>query len=398
MVPHINPVNVRNSRVYIANQESFEAFLDRARSSSVLAIDTEFLREKTYYAKLCLVQLATDDEVAIVDPFKIDDLSAMAAVLGDENVMKVFHAAGQDLEIIWHEVGCMPKPLFDTQVAAALLGHTQQIGYGALVHAVCGVQLKKIDSFTDWSRRPLSDSQLDYAADDVVYLPRMYNRMRSELERLGRLHWLDPEFEEMSSSERFESDERQRYKRLKRVGQLSRRQLACAREVAAWRELTAQKRDVPRKWVITDEQIVEACKREARTIDELFMVRGMREKLGTRDARTVAALMKSALDAPPSTWPEPDRSGKNEPNVDAPLDLMSALVRLRAKENGVAFPTLASHDDLLRVARGYREGIDLLRGWRRALVGEELLELLDGKLFLSVSGFDLEVRRADGEE
>ena len=384
--------------MYIANQESFEAFLDRARSSSVLAIDTEFLREKTYYAKLCLVQLATDDEVAIVDPFKIDDLGAMAAVLEDENVMKVFHAAGQDLEIIWHEVGCMPKPLFDTQVAAALLGHTQQIGYGALVHAVCGVQLKKIDSFTDWSRRPLSDSQLDYAADDVVYLPRMYNRMRSELERLGRLHWLDPEFEEMSSSERFESDERQRYKRLKRVGQLSRRQLACAREVAAWRELTAQKRDVPRKWVITDEQIVEACKREARTIDELFMVRGMREKLGTRDARTVAALMKSALDAPPSTWPEPDRSGKNEPNVDAPLDLMSALVRLRAKENGVAFPTLASHDDLLRVARGYREGIDLLRGWRRALVGEELLELLDGKLFLSVSGFDLEVRRADGEE
>ncbi len=384
--------------MYIANQESFEAFLDRARSSSVLAIDTEFLREKTYYAKLCLVQLATDDEVAIVDPFKIDDLSAMAAVLEDENVMKVFHAAGQDLEIIWHEVGCMPKPLFDTQVAAALLGHTQQIGYGALVHAVCGVQLKKIDSFTDWSRRPLSESQLDYAADDVVYLPRMYNRMRSELERLGRLHWLDPEFEEMSSSERFESDERQRYKRLKRVGQLSRRQLACAREVAAWRELTAQKRDVPRKWVITDEQIVEACKREARTIDDLFMVRGMREKLGTRDARAVAALMKSALDAPPSTWPEPDRGGKNEPNVDAPLDLMSALVRLRAKENGVAFPTLASHDDLLRVARGYREGIDLLRGWRRALVGEELLELLDGKLFLSVSGFDLEVRRADGEE
>lgn len=128
------------------------------------------------------------------------------------------------------------------------------------------------------------------------------------------------------------------------------------------------------------------------------MVRGMREKLGTRDARAVAALMKSALDASPSTWPEPDRSGRNEPNVDAPLDLMSALVRLRAKENGVAFPTLASHDDLLRVARGYRDGIDLLRGWRRALVGEELLELLDGKLFLSVSGFDLEVRRADGEQ
>ena len=384
--------------MYIANQESLEAFVDRARLSSVLAIDTEFLRERTYYAKLCLIQLATDSEVVIVDPFEVTDLSVMKPLLEDPDVMKIFHAAGQDLEIIWHEVGCMPKPLFDTQVAAALLGHTQQIGYGALVHAVCGVQLKKVDSYTDWSRRPLSDSQLDYAADDVVYLPRMYEQMKSELEKLGRLHWLDPEFEEMCDPSRFQSDERERYKRLKRVGQLSRRQLAAAREVTAWREMTAQKRNVPRKWVITDEQIVEACKREARTIDDLFMVRGMREKLGTRDARAVAALMKSALDASPDTWPEPDRSGRNEPNVDAPMDLMGALVRLRAKENGVAVPTLASHDDLLKVARGYRKGVDLLRGWRRALVGEELLELLDGKLSLSLDGHELRVVRADGEE
>ena len=384
--------------MYIANQESFEAFLDRARLSSVLAIDTEFLRERTYYAKLCLIQLATDSEVAIVDPFELSDLTVMREILEDTDVVKIFHAAGQDLEIIWHEVGCMPKPLFDTQVAAALLGHTQQIGYGALVHAVCGVQLKKIDSFTDWSRRPLSDSQLDYAADDVIYLPKMYNKMHAELEKLGRLHWLDPEFEEMSDPARFQSDERERYRRLKRVGQLSRRQLAAAREVTAWREFTAQKRNVPRKWVITDEQIVEACKREARTIDDLFMVRGMREKLGTRDARTVAGLMKSALDASPDSWPEPDRSGRNEPNVDAPMDLMTALVRLRAKENGVAVPTLASHDDLLRVARGYRNGVDLLRGWRRALVGEELLELLDGKLSLSIRGHELVVVRADGEK
>lgn len=384
--------------MYIANQETLEAFIARAHASSVLAIDTEFLREKTYYARLCLIQLATDDEVVIVDPFSVGDLHVLAPLLEDENVVKVLHAAGQDLEILWHEVGVMPKPLFDTQVAAALLGHTQQIGYGALVNAECGVQLRKVDSFTDWSRRPLSDSQLEYAADDVIYLPQMYARMKQQLESQGRLHWLDPEFAEMCDPSRFESDERERYRRLKRVGQLSRRQLAAAREVAAWREITAQKRNVPRKWVITDEQIVEACKRDSRTIDDLFMVRGMREKLNTRDARTVAALMKSAMDASPDTWPEPDRSGKNEPNVDAPLDLMSALVRLRAKENGVAFPTLASHDDLVRVARGYRQGIDLLRGWRRALVGEELIELLEGKLVLSLDGHDLKVTRLDGEE
>ena len=164
--------------------------------SSVLAIDTEFLREKTYYAKLCLIQLATDDETAIVDPFAVDDLKVLAPVLRNENVMKLFHAGNQDLEILLREVGVLPHPLFDTQVAAALLGHTQQIGYAALVHAECGVTLKKIDSFTDWSRRPLSDSQLEYAADDVVYLPRMYERMRAQLVELGRLAWLDRDFED----------------------------------------------------------------------------------------------------------------------------------------------------------------------------------------------------------
>ena len=383
------------SYMYIATQENLAAFVERARSSSVLAIDTEFLREKTYYAKLCLLQMATDDEVVIVDPFEMDDLSVLAPLLTDERIVKLFHAAGQDLEIILREVGVLPRPVFDTQIAAALLGHTQQIGYAALVHAECGVSLKKIDSFTDWSRRPLSASQRDYAADDVVYLPRLYAGMRAALEEKGRLHWLDHDFEGLSDPARYEANERERFRRLKRVSQLSRRQLSAAREVAAWRELEAQRRDVPRKWVVTDEQIVEACKREARTIDELFMVRGLSDRLSTKDARAVVSLISSALSAPPDTWPELDRCGKSEPNVDAELDLMSALVRLRAKENGIAFPTLASHDDLARVARGYREGVDLLRGWRRAIVGEELLELLDGRLALSLDG-GLKVERREG--
>ena len=377
--------------MYIANQEDLEAFANRAMRSSVLAIDTEFLREKTYYAKLCLLQLATDDETAIVDPFEVEDLRVLAPLLENESAVKLFHAGGQDLEILLREVGALPRPLFDTQVAAALLGHTQQIGYAALVHAECGVTLKKIDSFTDWSRRPLSESQLEYAADDVAYLPRMYERMRAQLVELGRLAWLDRDFEDLADPKRYATNERERYRRLKRVSQLSRRQLAAAREVAAWRELEAQRRDVPRKWVVTDEQIVEACKREARTIDELFMVRGMSDRLSTKDARCVVALMSSALDAPPDAWPEPDRCGKNEPNVDAELDLMCALVRLRAKQNGVAFPTLASHDDLARVARGYREGVDVLRGWRRSLVGEELLRLLEGKIALSLSNGEIKV-------
>lgn len=380
--------------MYIASQESLQAFVKRALTSSVLAIDTEFLREKTYYAKLCLLQMATDDEVVIVDPFKVNDLSVLVPLLEDEHIVKIFHAAGQDLEIILHEMGVLPRPVFDTQMAAALLGHTQQIGYAALVHAECGVALKKTDSFTDWSRRPLSASQLEYAADDVVYLPRLYKKIREELKAKGRLDWLDHDFEELSNPAHYEVHERERYRRLKHASQLSRRQLSAAREVAAWRELEAQRRDMPRKWVISDEQIVEACRREARTIDELFMVRGLSDRLSTQDARTVVSLMSSALSASPDTWPEPERCTKSEPNVDAELDLMSALVRLRSKESGIALPTLASHDDLVRVARGYREGVALLSGWRRTIVGEELLELLEGRLALSLDG-GLKVERRE---
>lgn len=381
---------------YIANQENLEAFVARAASSSVLAIDTEFLREKTYYANLCLIQLATDTEVAVVDPFAIEDLSPLAGLMTDPAIMKLFHAGGQDLEILYRELGCLPTPLFDTQVAATLLGHTQQIGYGPLVHSLCGVNLKKSDSFTDWSRRPLTDSQIDYAADDVIYLPKMYRIMVERLEAKGRLHWLDNDFTAMADPAHYVSDPSERYKRLKRVGQLSRRQLSAAREVARWREVTAQERDLPRKWVLTDEQIVEACRRESRTIDELFLVRGVREKLNTRDARLVAGLIVKGLDAPPESWPELDKSPKSERNVDAELDLMEALVRLRAKENDIAMQTLASRSELAAVARGYTDESDVLRGWRRAMVGEELLELLAGRLSLSLGPEGLVVTATEG--
>ena len=379
--------------LYISDQESLEAFVERARSSSVLAIDTEFLREKTYYAKLCLLQMATDDEVVIVDPFAVKNLAALTPLLQDESVMKLFHAGGQDLEILYRVTGVLPTPVFDTQIAAALLGHTMQVGYGALVHSLCGVSLKKTDSFTDWSRRPLSESQLEYAADDVIYLPEMYRTMRNRLETKGRLAWLANDFAELSDPARYEEDPRLRYRRLKRGSSLSRQQLSAAREAAAWREVEARKRDIPRKWVITDEQIVEVCKREARTIDELFMVRGMRERLTTRDARALVACMKAGMDLPSEQWPELDRASKNEPNVDAQLDLMTALVRLRARENDIAMQALASHSDLAQVARGYTEGVDVLRGWRRAMVGEELLELLDGRIALSLDADGLQVTR-----
>lgn len=381
--------------MYIASQADLEAFVERARSSSILAIDTEFLREKTYYPKLCLMQLATDDEVVVVDPFAVDDLKVLSELFEDENIVKLFHAGHQDIEIIIYDIGCVPHPLFDTQVAAALLGQTQQIGYGALVHSLCGVKLKKTDSFTDWSARPLSESQLSYAKDDVIYLPEMYRTMKAKLEEKGRLSWLDSEFREMEKPETYIVDEQDRFRRLKHGMQLSRRQMAAAREMAAWREIEARKRNVPRKWVLTDEQIVEACKREPRKIDDLFMVRGVRERLTTRDARQLIELVVAALDSSPDAWPELPSSARSEPNVDAEVDLMMAIVRLRARQHGIAIPTLASHSDLVAIARGHYENVDILKGWRREIIGAELLELLEGRISLSISKGKVNVNRAE---
>jgi ribonuclease D len=370
-------------KMYIDSQAAFEEYLETAKHAQVLAIDTEFLREKTYYATLCLLQLNADGEVAVVDPFEVD-ITVLGPLLEDTGIVKLFHAGHQDIEIIVHEIGCTPSPVFDTQVAAALIGQTQQVGYGPLVHSVCGVKIAKADSYTDWSQRPLTESQIKYAAEDVIYLPEMYRKMSDALQKKGRLDWLENDFAELSDIKNYLVDERERYKKLKHVQQLSRRQMAAAREMAAWREFQAQKRNIPRKWVLSDEQIVEACKREPRTIDDLFMVRGMREKLSTRDARTLISLVRSALDGSPETWPDLDRGGKSEPNVDIQCDLMMAIVRLRARQNDIAVQTLASHSDLQRIARGHYDDVELLRGWRREMVGEELIRFMNGEISLSI--------------
>ncbi len=380
--------------MYIDSQAELDSFVKRAKSAPVLAIDTEFMREKTYYAQLCLVQMATDDETVIIDPLADIDLHPLAELMEQQSIMKLFHAGYQDIEIIYHAIGSMPEPLFDTQVAAALLGHTQQIGYAPLVSAECGVQLKKADSFTDWSRRPLSNSQVRYAADDVIYLPRMYRQMREALIEKGRLDWLTDDFADMASVERCDPDPRQRYLRLKRISQLNPRQRSAAREVAAWREESARRRNIPRKWVMTDEQVVEACKREARGVDSLFMVRGLQGKLSTKDARAIVNALCKGLDAPKDQWPNESRSGRSESNVDEQLDLMNALVRLRSHQSGIAFQTLAGHSDLVDLARGHGEETELMRGWRREIVGNELVSLLKGEITLSLGPDGLKVTKA----
>ena len=366
-------------------------FCNRAESCRVLAIDTEFLREKTYYAKLCLIQLATENETVIVDPLAIRDLSPLADLFENESIIKIFHAASQDLEILYHDLGVLPRPIFDTQVAAALLGYGQQVGYSGLVHGLCGVTLAKTEAYTDWSQRPLAASQVAYAEEDVLYLPKMHAIMTERLEKQGRLHWLDAEFADMVQADRYEMDDRSRYLNVKRVNHLNRRQMGAAREVAAWREATARRRNIPRKWVLADEQIVEICKREPKTIDDLFMVRGIREKLPTSDAREVVALIRKGSSLPDDELPGVRTQARNEASVGTQVDLMTALVHQRAKENNIAAQTLASKDELEELARYPEQECALLKGWKRSLVGEELLRLIRGELALSLEGGELKV-------
>lgn len=375
----------------IDTDQQFVAFLERCKKSPYIAIDTEFLREKTYYPKLCLLQMGIENEIAIVDPFKIRNLAALADVLVDPSIVKIFHACSQDVEILYHETGVVPSPIFDTQIAAAVLGKTQQASYSSLVSQYCDVNLPKKDSFTDWSQRPLSDSQIHYAADDVKYLPQIYYEMLAQLKKKNRLSWLEETFADLSKKEKYEIDPRVRYKKLKRVNQLNARQQAAAREFAAWRELQAQRLNIPRKWVVSDEQIVEACRREARTLDELYMVRGMKESLKTSDARKVLAALIVGLDCPQSELPDVRPKSKNENNVDVIFDVMNALVRMRAREHEIAPQTLAPQAELLKLARGHYDDSELMQGWRYTLVGKDLRTLLEGGFALQIHDGNLEI-------
>lgn len=378
---------------YIDSQDKLDSFIETAKQAKVLAIDTEFLREKTYYPNLCLVQVAADDVVAIIDPFEVDGLESLKPLLLDEGIVKVFHAGSQDLEIIYNELKVLPKPLFDVQIAGSMLGQSFQSGLATLLSAFLGINIKKSDSFTDWTHRPLSDSQINYAIEDVIYLPALYSKMVALLEEKGRISWLDDELSKLTDPDNYKVDPYERFRHLKRGNQLSRRQMAASRAVAAWREEEAMRRNIPRKWVLSDEQVVEVCKREASSVDELFMVRGIKKSITLKEARHIASLIKTALASDESTWPKHDAPSQNEENVDSTLDLMQALLRVRSQECGIAMQVLASSSDMTLLARGHDEESGLLRGWRKEAIGDDMKALIDGNISMHLNDNELVMDR-----
>jgi ribonuclease D len=377
--------------LFIDTQQALDAFVAGSRGTNLLTLDTEFLREKTYYAQLCLLQIATGESEVIIDPFAPLDLKALIPLLVDEHIVKVFHAGDQDRAILYQELGTVVRPVFDTQHAALLLGLPQQMSLIALVKRCCGVSLKKSESFSDWSQRPLTSTQLSYAADDVHYLPAVYEKMVGELTASGRLSWLDADFRAMEDEDKYRVKNREVWRKLKGVSALRGSQLAVVREIAAWREQLAQRRNLPRKWILPDDLLVEVARREPDSLDALFHTRGIKEKLGKKWALEVLAAIAVARQQPQSEWPVMERSPIRDTSVTARLDLMNALLHHRAKRAHIASSFLASHDDLVRLAAGQRENLTVLQGWRRELLGNELLELLDGARALSLDGEELKV-------
>lgn len=365
--------------------------LGRIEGCRALAIDTEFMRDNTYYPMLCLLQMATDDEEILVDPLKVKSIKPLAGILTDPGTVKVFHAGTQDREILYNYCGVATTPVFDTQVAAPLLGLPQHAGYGSVVNAFCGVKLKKSDTLSDWTIRPLSNSQVEYSLEDVRYLIPMYDTMTKKLERAGRLHWLDEEFEKIQDPRQYEKPDSELWHKVKKASNLPRQQLAHVSSLAIWRENIARTRDIPRKWVLSDELLVEICKREPESVDDLYKIRGTHEKLNHTMAKEVVRLIKSDKKSGPSTWPKAEGARRSTPGSEAVVDVMMAIVRMRAKENKVAPQVLAVHDDLTQLAGGKREGLDLLSGWRYELVGRELVDFLDGKECVCIADGKLKV-------
>jgi ribonuclease D len=360
-----------------------EACVRLARHPYV-TIDTEFLRESTFYPILCVAQLASSEEAVVIDALAQGiDLAPFYQLMANEAVLKVFHAARQDIEIVWHRAGLIPHPIFDTQVAAMVLGYGDSISYDQLVQRITGDALDKSNRFTDWSRRPLTEAQLAYAVSDVTHLRDVYLKLSADLERRGRIDWVLHEMDVLTSPSTYRLEPEKAWERLKtRVRKP--RELAVLIEVAAWREREAQARDVPRGRVLKDEVIGDIAVHAPTTPEKLAHLRSIpkgfeRSKWGA----DILAAVARGLECDPKSLPRIERT-QPAPNGAAIVELLKVLLRMTSERHGVAAKVIATVDDLDRIAGDDEADVAALKGWRRDLFGEKALALKHGKLALAV--------------
>jgi len=377
---------------YIDTPEQLDTFCDSIKHVPWLAIDTEFQREKTYRSILALIQIATPDLVAIIDPLACD-IKPLLDVLYDENILKIFHAARQDQEIFYDWCGKPLSPVFDTQVAAPILGLPEQAGYGRLVEAMLGVQLSKAHSRTDWIRRPLSQDQVTYAADDVIYLAKLYPLMQQQLIEKDRLEWLAPAFAKLCKASLYANPPALAWKRMRAAKRLKGASLSSLQKMAEWREALAQQKNIPRGWLVKDEILIEIAKLKPKDTKVLSSIRGISDKFIDKFGDALINIISDASEQKP-TVPEKVSKLKVSEKEEAVADLLMAQIRLKAHQAGVNPTSIASRKELLQLIQGERD-IPLLNDWRKEMVGTDLVNTLAGKTTFCIKAAELIIQPSE---
>jgi ribonuclease D len=375
----------------ITTTDELAAFCKPLAHAEFVAVDTEFMRERTYWPKLCLAQVAGPDEAAAIDALAEGiDLSPLDELMGSTRVLKVFHAARQDLEIFYLRMNKVPGPLFDTQVAAMVCGHGEAASYESLATKLAKARIDKSSRFTDWSRRPLSERQITYAISDVTHLRVVYEHLRRQLEKTGRLPWIAEEMAVLNDPGTYRADPEQAWRRLKPRGAAP-RLLGILKEVAAWRERTAQRIDIPRQRLLRDEQLLEIASHAPKTVEELALTRGLGRGFAEGwQGREILEAIDKARKLPETQLPTRERPPEQLRAPGAVVDLLRTLLRLKAEQAGVAARLVASADEIDRLAAGKRD-VHVLHGWRNEIFGKDAVALLEGRLALSLKGDDAQL-------
>ncbi|AWK87293.1 ribonuclease D [Azospirillum thermophilum] len=370
----------------ITTTDALEAFCRSLAGAEYITVDTEFLREKTYWPQLCLVQVGGPDRAVAIDPLAEGmDLTPLFDLMADSSILKVFHAARQDVEIFWHLSGRIPNPLFDTQVAAMVCGFGESVGYETLVTKLAGARIDKSSRFTDWSQRPLTERQLTYALSDVTHLRPAYEKLKRRLARTGRAHWLEEEMAVLTDPATYQVDPETSWQRLK-VRTNKPRFMAILRELAAWREREAQRRDLPRSRVLRDEALLEIAAHAPATVDDLARTRGMGRGVAEgRQGADILAAVQAGLDLPDSELPRVEPREEPPPGLQPITELLRVLLKMKCDENNVAAKLVASSADLEALAADDDAPVAALHGWRRELFGEDALALKHGRIGLAVA-------------
>ena len=385
----------RTEMITITTTRELDAFCRRASSAPYVTVDTEFMRDRTYFSKLCLVQLAvpgtSEDDAVLVDPLERGlTLDPLYELLGNENVTKVFHAARQDIEIFFVDGGVIPLPLFDTQVAAMVAGFGEQVGYETLVRRIAQAELDKSSRFTDWSRRPLSNAQKRYALADVTHLREIYERLSAELDASGRRSWVEEELAVLVDPATYAVEPDEAWRRVKTRSD-SGRHLAIVRELARFRETCARDRNIPRNRVIKDDAILELASTKPRTMEQLGRSRRLPQSARRGEiAKGLLAAVKAGLETPDDQLPNSDRQRGQAQVNPALASLLRVLLNSKAEELGVAQKLIATSSELDEIAAGNYDGKPMT-GWRRKAFGEDALGLCKGTLALRANGTSVEV-------